>query len=95
MGAKKYRYNTTKNASNKPYSGAFCNFKGQKLHIWDAEPVYDGEQFCAMFGQVTRIDGETVEVACGDGKIRLIQVEYNGEVCAPSALIQSTRYRLD
>lgn len=82
------------NASNKPYTGAFCELEGQKLIIWDAELVNDGELFCAVPGQLTKIGEGFVEVACGVGKLRVLAVEYQGQVSAPTPFIQSTRKRL-
>jgi UDP-4-amino-4-deoxy-L-arabinose formyltransferase/UDP-glucuronic acid dehydrogenase (UDP-4-keto-hexauronic acid decarboxylating) len=82
------------NASNKPYAGAFCEFEGEKLIIWDAEMVDDGELFCAVPGQVTRIEEGFVEVACGRGKVRLRRVEVLGRSLEPHTLISSIRKRL-
>jgi len=82
------------NASNVPYAGAFCDYEGEKLIIWDAELVDDDEVFCAVSGQVTRIGGDFIEVACGQGKLRLLQVEIEGKVIIPSVLIRSIRKRL-
>lgn len=81
------------NASNKPYTGAFCEFEGQKLIIWDAELVEDGEVFCAVPGQVTKIGVGFVEVACGVGKLRVLSVEYREQVSPPTILVQSIRKR--
>ncbi len=82
------------NASNRPYAGAFCEYEGAKLVIWDAELVEDDEVFCAVPGQVTKIVNGYVEVACGSGKIRLLQVELKGSIVRPGELIRSTRNRL-
>ena len=68
------------NASNKPYAGAFCDYEGEKLVIWDAELVNDDEVFCAVPGQVTKIGRGFVEVACGEGKLRLLGIEMNKQV---------------
>jgi len=81
------------NASNKPYAGAFCEYEGEKVTIWDAQMVEDGEIFLAVPGQVTRITNEAVEIATGNGKIRLLQIEAKGNIMAPSELIQSIRKR--
>lgn len=81
------------NASNKPYAGAFCDFEGEKLIIWDAELVADDEIFCAVPGQVTKIDDGFIEVACGMGKIRVLSVEYQGQVSIATLFIQSIRKR--
>lgn len=82
------------NASNKPYQGAYCFYEGRKLIIWDAELSEDVEVFCAVPGQVTAIVGESVEVACGSGKLRVWSVELDGEVMPPAQCIASIRKRL-
>jgi len=82
------------NASNKPYAGAFCYCEGEKFVIWDAELVDEFENFSAVPGQVTQIGDGWVEVACGEGKLRILSVEYAGEVNVPNAWIKSIRTRL-
>ena len=82
------------NASNKPYAGAFCDLEGEKLIIWDAELVDDAEIYCAVPGQVTKIWGDFVYVACGLGKLKLVEVEYRGNIASPSSFIKSIRKRL-
>lgn len=81
------------NASNKPYAGAFCDFEGEKMIIWDAELVADDEVFCAVPGQVTKVADGFIEVACGMGKIRVLSVEYQGQVSLATLVIQSIRKR--
>jgi len=83
------------NASNKPYAGAFCEFEGENLIIWDAELVDDGEIFCAVPGQVTKIENGFIEVACKEGKIAILICEKNGVIYTPSAIIKSIRTRLN
>jgi methionyl-tRNA formyltransferase len=82
------------NASNKPYAGAFCEFEGERMIVWDAELLDDGEIFCAAPGQVTAIAPGCVDVACGTGKLRIRQIEVAGQVMAPSGRISSLRMRL-
>ena len=82
------------NASNKPYSGAFCQYEEEKIIIWDAELVDDRERFCAVPGQVTKVQDGFFEVACGSGKIRILSVAYQDQIIKPSDLIQSIRKRL-
>jgi len=81
------------NASNKPYAGAYCDFEGENLIIWDAELVSDNEVFCAVPGQVTMIGDGFIEVACGVEKLRVALVEYRGKVSSPTLFIQSIRKR--
>jgi UDP-4-amino-4-deoxy-L-arabinose formyltransferase/UDP-glucuronic acid dehydrogenase (UDP-4-keto-hexauronic acid decarboxylating) len=82
------------NASNRPYAGAFCQYDEEKIVIWDAEVVEDQERFCAVPGQVTKIGDDYVEVSCGSSKLRLLSIEYKGELIVPSSLIRSIRKRL-
>ena len=82
------------NASGKPYAGAFCDFEGQKLIVWRAELVEDGEVFCAVPGQVTALGEGFVDVACGTGKVRIREAEVDGRSEAPRTWIQSIRKRL-
>jgi UDP-4-amino-4-deoxy-L-arabinose formyltransferase/UDP-glucuronic acid dehydrogenase (UDP-4-keto-hexauronic acid decarboxylating) len=82
------------NASNKPYAGAFCEYEGEKLIIWDAELVDDDEIFCAIPGQVTKIGKGYLEVACAEGKLRLLSIEFRSLVSTPDTIIQSIRKRL-
>jgi UDP-4-amino-4-deoxy-L-arabinose formyltransferase/UDP-glucuronic acid dehydrogenase (UDP-4-keto-hexauronic acid decarboxylating) len=83
------------NACNKPYAGAFCEFEDEKLIIWDAELVSDGEVFFAVPGQVTKIGDGFIEIACKDGKIAILTCEINGVIYKPSTLIRSVRKRLN
>lgn len=82
------------NASNKPYRGAFCEFEGRIMTIWDAEISHERGRFCAVPGQITQIGDGFIEVACGDGKLRLLSVEYGASVGSPDRWIRSIRQRL-
>lgn len=59
------------NASGKPYSSVFCYYENNKLIIWDAELVEDVEHFCAIPGQVTKIDEGFCAIACEVDMIRI------------------------
>ena len=82
------------NASSKPYAGAYCEFEGSKLVVWHAELLDDGENFCAIPGQVTAIGQGWIDIACGNGKLRLFEIELNGEKSSPDNQINSIRKRL-
>ena len=82
------------NASSRPYAGAFCSLRGEKLIVWDAELHEDRERFLAVPGQVTEICRDAVIVATGQGKIRIKTVEYKSKLCLPSDIITSLRARL-
>lgn len=81
------------NASNKPYAGAFCEFEKKNIIVWDAELVKKTEVFCAIPGQVTKIGEDYIEVACGKGKLRLLEIEIDGELTSPDRIIKSIRKR--
>ncbi len=83
------------NASNKPYTGAFCFFEKKRITIWDAELVEDHENYYAVPGQVTKIGNNFIEVSCGQGKIRLSLIEFSGKNISPSKLIKTIRKRLN
>jgi methionyl-tRNA formyltransferase len=83
------------NASNKPYAGAFCEFEGEKLIIWDAELVSDGEVFFAVPGQITKIGDGFIEVACKDRKIAISTCEKNGIIYKSPTFIRSIRKRFN
>lgn len=82
------------NASNRPYAGAFCCYEGEKFVIWDAELVDEVEKLSAVPGQITQIGNGWIEVACGEGKLRILSAEYAGQVDTPNAWIKSIRKRL-
>ncbi len=83
------------NASNKPFSGAFTYFEGKKMIIWDAEIVEEYENYLAIVGQVTKINSDSIEVAAGEGKIRIKTIEIDGIVTSPNTIIKSIRKRLN
>lgn len=82
------------NASNKPYSGGFCELDGQKLIVWEACLSNDSENFRAIPGQVTNVSDHYVDVACGSGKLRIIKAEIGGRSACPREWIKSIRVRL-
>lgn len=82
------------NACNRPYAGAFCRFEDKNLIVWDAALVEDGEIFLAVPGQVTKIGAGYLEVACQPGKLRLLEIEVDGEVTSPDRFVRSLRSRL-
>ena len=82
------------NASGKPYPGAFCFYKEHKLTILDAE-LAPSENFMAVAGQVTLLSENYIEIATSDGKLRLLQIQINGENINPKEIIPSLRCRLN
>ncbi len=76
------------------FAGAFCDFEGQNVIIWNAELVDEFENFCAVPGQVTRIGEGFIEAVCGEGKLRILSVEMGTDIAPPSQFIKSIRKRL-
>lgn len=81
------------NACNRPYAGAFCEFEGQKLIVWDAELAPE-ENFLAISGQITFIGNGFIEVATGKGKLIIKEIEINDQVVQPNLIFRSIRQRL-
>lgn len=83
------------NASNKPYSGAYCYYEDKKLIIWDAELFEDDEIYLAEIGQVANVEkNRSVIVITGKGKLRINEIEYDGFIGNPNEKIKSIRTRL-
>jgi UDP-4-amino-4-deoxy-L-arabinose formyltransferase/UDP-glucuronic acid dehydrogenase (UDP-4-keto-hexauronic acid decarboxylating) len=83
------------NASNKPYAGAFCEYEGKKLIVWDAGLYDDGENFLAVPGQVVAVEKEgDIVVTTGRGKLKIRKIEYDDDVTKPGKIIKSIRKRL-
>lgn len=85
------------NASSEPFAGAYCEWKGKHLIIWRASLCIDEEQYSAVPGQIIpSISNDTVEIVCGIGKIRVLEIEFNGErFTEPKKVLKSVRYRLN
>ena len=84
------------NASSEPYVGAFCEYAGKTIRIWRAKLFEDDEKYCAICGQIASIDKASgaMIVICGNGKLQIDEVEFDGERGEPSGFIKSIRERL-
>ncbi len=85
------------NASSEPYSGAYCLLDGVRIIVWRAEMIFDHENYCAVPGQVARLDRDdgSVVVISGEGNIRLTEIEYEWlRTTRPAEIIRSIRKRL-
>jgi methionyl-tRNA formyltransferase len=82
------------NASNKPYSGAYCSYNEDKLIIWDATGIEYENNICAVPGQILYIGSNFVDVACSVGVLRITSVEYKQNMTTPDMIIRSIRKRL-
>jgi len=81
------------NAHNHPYSGAYADFSGSDVTIWDADLEEDGEVFLAVPGQVLKILADSVVVACGEGKLRIREIAVGSKLMNPASLVKSPRQR--
>jgi len=81
-------------AQSKPYPGAFSYLPdGRKLTI--LKTVEEERVFYGVPGGVVEVTPDHVVVACGDGAIRLVEVEIDGEVEEkPSSILRSIKIRL-
>ncbi len=83
------------NASNKPYSGAYCFYENKKLIIWDAELYEDDENYLSGVGQIANINSDgSIIIITGDSKLKLNTIEYDDFIGKPKKKIQSIRKRL-
>lgn len=83
------------NASNKPYSGAYCFYDDKQLIIWDAELFEDDENYLSVVGQVAKIEKDgSILVICGNGKLKINEIEYDDFIGSPNVKIKSIRKRL-
>lgn len=82
------------NASGKPYAGAFCYFEGNKITVWEAQ-LAPAENFLGIPGQIAAVAESHIDVLTGDGKLRILHLEKDGEVLACQQLVSSTRKRFE
>lgn len=66
-----------------PYPGAFVEFRGRKLFVWWALP--EAGLPGAAPGTVLRADREGIVVAAGEGRIRLLTLQMEGEPELPAS----------
>jgi len=84
------------NASSEPFSGAFTSLNEQQVIIWRAEIYENDENYLAVSGQISTInktDGSII-VICGLSKLRITEIEIDGQRGLPAAMISSIRKRL-
>ncbi|MGI8544095.1 MAG: methionyl-tRNA formyltransferase [Aridibacter sp.] len=83
------------NASSEPYAGAFCSYNEKKIIIRDAELFKDEENYSAVSGQISQINSDgSIIVICGQGKLKIKEIEIEGNRMPPAQLIKSIRSRL-
>lgn len=84
------------NASSEPFSGAFTFVNKIKIIIWRAVLYQDDENYLAVPGQVCRVDKTNgfVTAICGNGKLKICDIEVEGKRMLPANYIKSIRHRL-
>jgi methionyl-tRNA formyltransferase len=65
----------------RPHPGAFTTLNGQRLTVWRAEPEANPRRYVGSIpGKVERIEpGRGVNVLTGDGILRLVEVQLEGQ----------------
>ena len=78
-----------------PYPGAFSYYEGKKLKVWKADPLLDSPDYAGRIpGRVVSISSQEghADVLTGDGVIRILEVQFEGEKTVPAAkVIKSIR----
>lgn len=78
-------------ASSRPFEGAFSYIEGrERITIWRASPVTLDYDVMAVPGQLMKDHNGSAIVICGDGFVRLDEVETTGDV----KLLRSNKTRL-
>ncbi|HEX3079312.1 MAG TPA: hypothetical protein VHQ04_02575, partial [Puia sp.] len=69
--------------------------QGEKIIIWKAAEFDYREKFLAVAGHVVGIQKDTkkIHVACGEGMLEIIEIEYKGTRMPPAEIIKSIRVR--
>lgn len=83
------------NASSEPFEGAFCLDKeGAVIRIWRAAVFDDRENWCGVPGQIVQyLENDEIVLLTGEGKIKILELEYNGMRSVPKAFFKSIRVR--
>jgi methionyl-tRNA formyltransferase len=81
-------------ASPRPFAGTFSFLEGkQRVTIWRANPISHQGSFSAVPGQVCFALERDPVIACGDGMLRLTEVEMKGEENPAAIILKSLRNR--
>jgi UDP-4-amino-4-deoxy-L-arabinose formyltransferase/UDP-glucuronic acid dehydrogenase (UDP-4-keto-hexauronic acid decarboxylating) len=81
-------------ASSRPMAGAYTSLEGSRVIIWRASIDRHPGPFAAVPGQVLYGVGGDPVVACGDGVLRLTEVEVEGTTDGRARILKSLRQRL-
>ena len=61
-----------------PWPVAETRFQGAQLRIWDAELAAAGTRTAAVPGEVMAASSDGIDVACGDGVLRVLRLQLAG-----------------
>lgn len=83
------------NASSEPFAGAFAYINEVKIIIWRADLFDDEEIYLAVPGQICSIEKESgsITVICGDGKLKVSEIQVEDKRMPPATYINSIRTR--
>ena len=70
-------------ALTRPYPGAFTHSGTRRLTIWSSEPVASRDR-AADVAPGTILSSAPLEVACGDGALRILSAQTEGGLIAPA-----------
>ena len=81
-------------AQTKPYPGAFSFLPdGRKVTIWSA--IEEEIKYFGVPGSVAKVDSDYVVVCCGEGAIRILEIEVDGiKINCPNEILKSIKIRL-
>lgn len=70
-------------AAGRPYPGAFTYYRDQKVTVWSADLV-ESANYLGVPGQILRREEHGVLIQCGEGYVRLREVQPEGEPIQPA-----------
>jgi methionyl-tRNA formyltransferase len=81
-------------AQTMPYPGAFSFLSdGRKLTIWSA--IEEKIRYYGVPGSVAKVDLDYVVVCCGEGAIRILEIDVDGlKINSPANILKSIKTRL-
>lgn len=62
-----------------PWPSAFTSYQGKQMKVWRAEPVAQAESGEGAPGSITRVEKDAFYVACGQGALRILEVQLEGK----------------
>ncbi|MDB4350693.1 formyltransferase family protein [Verrucomicrobia bacterium] len=83
------------NASGPPFEGAYTFYNKIKISILDCEKINDYPPYCAVPGQILKIEKKHIEVATSSGPIKIKQAMVNSENIEFCKYFKSIRTRFN